>query len=96
MVWSYFAEFQPKNRRGGMLSALATFWMIGNIAVAGNLFNSFTEINLICFSNAALAWLIIPMTFEYNLLDGEFKFNSWRLFVALCGVPALLGAILLL
>jgi len=35
LVWSYFAEFQCKERRGRMLSALATFWMIGNITVAG-------------------------------------------------------------
>ena len=27
-------EFQPKAKRGAMVSALATFWMIGNITVA--------------------------------------------------------------
>jgi len=35
LVWSYFAEFQPSNKRGGALSFLATFWMIGNVVVAG-------------------------------------------------------------
>ncbi|XP_040580858.1 synaptic vesicle glycoprotein 2A isoform X2 [Lepeophtheirus salmonis] len=35
LVWSYFAEFQPKDRRGSMLSMLANFWMVGNVAVAG-------------------------------------------------------------
>ena len=34
MVWTYFGEFQPPNRRGMMLSILATFWMVGNIFVA--------------------------------------------------------------
>ena len=34
LVWTYFVEFQPKARRGAMVSALATFWMIGNITVA--------------------------------------------------------------
>lgn len=35
MIFSYFTEFQPKDRRGKMISALATFWMFGNIIAAG-------------------------------------------------------------
>ena len=35
LVWTYFAEFQPSTKRGGALSLLASFWMIGNITVAG-------------------------------------------------------------
>jgi len=35
VVWTYFAEFQPAKYRGGALSFLASFWMIGNISVAG-------------------------------------------------------------
>ena len=35
LVWTYFAEFQPAARRGGALSVLATFWMVGNVVVAG-------------------------------------------------------------
>ena len=34
-MWTYFAEFQPAARRGGALSVLATFWMVGNVVVAG-------------------------------------------------------------
>jgi len=34
VVWTYFGEFQPSNKRGSALSVLATFWMVGNIAVA--------------------------------------------------------------
>ena len=62
-----------------MLSALATFWMIGNITVAG------------------IAWGTIP--FEKLSLTSDsssFKFNSWRIFVAICGIPALLVVIALL
>jgi len=77
LVWSYFAEFQCKERRGRMLSALATFWMIGNITVAG------------------IAWAIIPLD-EIGLNPEEgFKFNSWRIFVAVCGIPAFLVTIAL-
>uniref|UniRef100_W5L4P5 Synaptic vesicle glycoprotein 2 n=1 Tax=Astyanax mexicanus TaxID=7994 RepID=W5L4P5_ASTMX len=34
VIFSYFSEFQPKMRRGAMISALATFWMAGNILAA--------------------------------------------------------------
>lgn len=35
VIWSYFAEFQPKSRRGSMLSFMAAFWTLGNLFVAG-------------------------------------------------------------
>ena len=35
VVWSYFAEFQPKSKRGSMLSFMAAFWTLGNLFVAG-------------------------------------------------------------
>ncbi|XP_017292502.1 synaptic vesicle glycoprotein 2B [Kryptolebias marmoratus] len=35
VIFSYFSEFMPRVRRGAMISALATFWMGGNILAAG-------------------------------------------------------------
>uniref|UniRef100_A0A3P8UVI3 Synaptic vesicle glycoprotein 2 n=1 Tax=Cynoglossus semilaevis TaxID=244447 RepID=A0A3P8UVI3_CYNSE len=35
VIFSYFSEFMPRQRRGAMISALATFWMAGNILAAG-------------------------------------------------------------
>lgn len=35
VIFTYYSEFQSKTRRGGMVSALATFWMCGNIIAAG-------------------------------------------------------------
>ncbi|KAL3289815.1 hypothetical protein HHI36_023206 [Cryptolaemus montrouzieri] len=35
VTWSYFAEFQPKGKRGSMLSSMAAFWTLGNLFVAG-------------------------------------------------------------
>ncbi|XP_077567339.1 synaptic vesicle glycoprotein 2B [Stigmatopora nigra] len=35
VIFSYFSEFMPRKRRGAMISALATFWMAGNILAAG-------------------------------------------------------------
>lgn len=35
VIWSYFAEFQPKSKRGSMLSFMAAFWTVGNLIVAG-------------------------------------------------------------
>ncbi|KAH8420050.1 hypothetical protein KR009_005249 [Drosophila setifemur] len=34
VIWSYFAEFQPKAKRGSMLSFMAAFWTFGNLFVA--------------------------------------------------------------
>ncbi|XP_050536946.1 synaptic vesicle glycoprotein 2B isoform X2 [Daktulosphaira vitifoliae] len=34
VIWSYFAEFQPKYKRGTMLSSMAAFWTLGNLFVA--------------------------------------------------------------
>ncbi|XP_066993183.1 synaptic vesicle glycoprotein 2B isoform X2 [Anabrus simplex] len=34
VIWSYFAEFQPKAKRGSMLSFMAAFWTLGNLFVA--------------------------------------------------------------
>ncbi|XP_075248752.1 synaptic vesicle glycoprotein 2C-like isoform X2 [Convolutriloba macropyga] len=34
VVFSYFAEFQPKQHRGKMISVVAFFWMCGNIVAA--------------------------------------------------------------
>nr|XP_005994167.1 PREDICTED: synaptic vesicle glycoprotein 2C-like [Latimeria chalumnae] len=35
VIFSYFSEFQPRSKRGAMISGLATFWMAGNILAAG-------------------------------------------------------------
>ncbi|XP_060891912.1 synaptic vesicle glycoprotein 2B [Labrus mixtus] len=35
VIFSYFSEFMPKLKRGTMISALAAFWMAGNILAAG-------------------------------------------------------------
>jgi len=77
LVWTYFGEFQCKSRRGRMLSALAAFWMIGNVTVAG------------------LAWAIIPYQLGTDADSTGFKFNSWRIFVTVCGIPAVLVTIAL-
>lgn len=34
VIWSYFAEFQPRHKRGSMLSFMAAFWTLGNLLVA--------------------------------------------------------------
>ncbi len=34
VIFAYYTEFQPKEKRGSMISLLATFWMCGNILAA--------------------------------------------------------------
>ena len=41
VIFAYYTEFQPKDRRGSMISLLATFWMSGNIIAAGMSFRIF-------------------------------------------------------
>lgn len=57
VIFSYFSEFMPRLRRGAMISALATFWMAGNILAAGaklqkvkwwNFYKSSTSIIIHC------------------------------------------------
>ncbi|XP_070536899.1 synaptic vesicle glycoprotein 2C-like isoform X2 [Ptychodera flava] len=35
VIFSYFCEFLPKNRRGAMLTLISMFWILGNIITAG-------------------------------------------------------------
>ncbi|KAG5327294.1 SV2B protein, partial [Pseudoatta argentina] len=44
-----------------------------------------------CVVNAALAWLVIPQQWSIVLWDGAFVYNSWRIFLSLCGVSSLIG-----
>ncbi|KAK6178546.1 hypothetical protein SNE40_013313 [Patella caerulea] len=73
VIFTYFVEFQPKNKRGSMISLLATFWMGGNILAAG------------------LAWLVIPHE-GLGYFSPTFRYNSWRIFIALCTIPSLSSA----
>eukprot|EP00062_Callorhinchus_milii_P021888 gi/632979100/ref/XP_007906280.1/ PREDICTED: synaptic vesicle glycoprotein 2C-like isoform X2 [Callorhinchus milii] len=47
VIFSYFTEFQPRNKRGTMISALATFWMAGNILTAAEL-AAVSELAAVC------------------------------------------------
>ncbi|XP_018403059.1 PREDICTED: synaptic vesicle glycoprotein 2C-like [Cyphomyrmex costatus] len=44
-----------------------------------------------CVVNAALGWLVIPQPWSIVLWDGAFVYNSWRMFLSLCGVSSLIG-----
>ncbi|XP_011692708.1 PREDICTED: synaptic vesicle glycoprotein 2B-like [Wasmannia auropunctata] len=43
--------------------------------------------------NAALAWLVVPQPWSIVLWDGAFVYNSWRIFLSLCGVSSLIGVV---
>ena len=46
VIFAYYTEFQPKDRRGPMISLLATFWMSGNIIAAGKYYEQLLKILL--------------------------------------------------
>lgn len=45
---------------------------------------------------AGLAWLIISQPWSFTFLDGTFVYNSWRIFLTICGTPALLAFLVML
>jgi MFS family permease len=47
VIWSYFAEFQPKSKRGSMLSFMAAFWTLGNLFVAGKMGKEKKSLNVV-------------------------------------------------
>ena len=83
LVWSYFAEFQPKDKRGGVLSVLATFWMGGNVVVAGlawiiiphtMTWPSWRLFTLICSVPSlltGLTFIILPESPKFLLTQGK-------------------------
>ncbi|XP_046606913.1 synaptic vesicle glycoprotein 2B-like isoform X1 [Neodiprion virginianus] len=42
-----------------------------------------------------LAWIVIPQPWSFTLFNGTFVYNSWRIFILICSMPALLGFIIL-
>lgn len=73
ILFSYFVEFLPKERRGPMIGFVASFWMLGNIITSG------------------IAWLVIPHI-ELGGKIHNLHYGSWRIFVAICSIPALTSA----
>lgn len=75
VVFSYFTEFLPKEKRGPMIGMLATFWMCGNIItsgigwaviphkiggyIAGIHYSSWRVFVAICAFPSLSAWLLI-------------------------------------
>ncbi|CAL1688229.1 unnamed protein product [Lasius platythorax] len=45
-----------------------------------------------CIVNAAFAWLVIPQPWSIVFWDGAFVYNSWRIYLSICGLPMLIGA----
>ncbi|XP_019884460.1 synaptic vesicle glycoprotein 2B [Camponotus floridanus] len=42
--------------------------------------------------NAVFAWLVIPQPWSIVFGDGVFVYNSWRIYLSICGLPMLIGA----
>ncbi|XP_046420393.1 synaptic vesicle glycoprotein 2A-like [Neodiprion fabricii] len=43
-----------------------------------------------------LAWIVIPQSWSFSLFDGTIVYNSWRIFILICSVPAMLAFLTLL
>uniref|UniRef100_A0A8C6WWR7 Synaptic vesicle glycoprotein 2 n=2 Tax=Neogobius melanostomus TaxID=47308 RepID=A0A8C6WWR7_9GOBI len=87
VCFSYFSEFMPRLRRGAMISALATFWMAGNILAAGLAwliipyswahFESWRVFVLLCsipsLSSAIIFKLLMPESPKFLMEAGQEK-----------------------
>lgn len=45
------------------------------------------------YMRPALAWLVIPQSWLFIFWDGAFVYNSWRIYLSLCGALTFLGSI---
>ncbi|XP_029674988.1 synaptic vesicle glycoprotein 2B-like isoform X2 [Formica exsecta] len=45
-----------------------------------------------CVVNAVFAWLVVPQPWSIVFWDGAFVYNSWRIYLTICGLPTLIGA----
>ncbi|XP_076079879.1 synaptic vesicle glycoprotein 2C-like isoform X2 [Mytilus galloprovincialis] len=76
VIFSYFTEFQPKEKRGMMISALATFWMCGNIIAAGLAWAIIPrDIGYISSSFKFSSWRIFVATCAVPSLSSAFLFT---------------------
>ncbi|XP_015600675.1 synaptic vesicle glycoprotein 2B-like isoform X2 [Cephus cinctus] len=55
------------------------------------LFNASAQFVLPC-----VAWIVIPQGWSFELLDGAFVYNSWRLFLFLSGLPCFIASLTVL
>ena len=60
MVWTYFGEFQPSDKRGSALSVLATFWMVRSSSTLVQSLSLTSGQQVGNIAVAALAWAVIP------------------------------------
>lgn len=87
MIWSYFAEFQPKSKRGSMLSFMAAFWTFGNLIVAGmawliiplsesissTILSYFMLNNVTIFNRYRCSYAILCVQFMANIFSHLFR-----------------------
>jgi len=78
VCFSYFSEFQPNHRRGAMISALATFWMAGNIVAAG--------LALVILPSASLAH-VSPSGDQWRLFVLMCSLPSFTSAILFCVMP---------
>lgn len=95
VIWSYFAEFQPKAKRGSMLSFMAAFWTIGNLFVAGLAWLIIPSGKCPFHSFLATNVLNTFLLSGIGFMTPYFTYNSWRIFLLICAAPSFLVAALL-
>lgn len=97
---AYCSEFYGVKDRVRIPLIFGLSVAFGNIVTAGMVkmvprFHRNASLQLQSLYFPVLAWIVVPQTWSIVLWDGALVYNSWRLFLSLCGTPMLLGVVCL-
>ncbi|KAJ9595019.1 hypothetical protein L9F63_013685, partial [Diploptera punctata] len=87
-LFKFFGGFVSSGPFAVLLTYLAEFNSSQHRARIMMIVGIYTSLGIITVPG--LAWLLIPQSWSWTLF-GDYKFNSWRLFLLVSAVPGLLG-----
>ena len=97
-MFAYFCEFLPSSKRAMYLVGLATFWMVGQLIAGGFAWGVIGTVECSYDQNMTLEQncdVFEATKCEQFLLGGTTKVESWRFFIILAAMPAVLSALLI-
>jgi len=98
VLFAYFCEFLPSSKRAMYLVGLATFWMVGQLIAGGFAWGVIGTVECSYDQNMTLEQncdVFEATKCEQFLLGGTTKVESWRFFIILAAMPAVLSALLI-
>ncbi|KAK1788472.1 hypothetical protein P4O66_016906 [Electrophorus voltai] len=91
IVFSYFAEFLAREKRGEHLSWLCMFWMIGGIYASAMAWAIIPHYEWLCLG---LDDMFVSKGWSFSM-GSAYQFHSWRVFVVVCALPSVSAVVAL-